>query len=199
MLTSRAEYRLLLRQDNADLRLTPLGHEIGLISDERYNRFLEMKESIEREIRRIEKKVIAPGEKVNEFLEKRSSTPIKTGIKLADLLRRPEIDYNSLAEIDDEFPFLDRNTANQVEITVKYEGYIKRQQLQAHQSKKLDALKIPPGIDYMSINGLRIEARQKLDKARPENLGQASRISGVSPADISVLLVYLKRYKNTSE
>lgn len=192
MMTSRAEHRLLLRQDNADLRLTPLGYAIGLISEERYGRFLDMKESIESEIKRLSKKVVPPSEKVNAFLASRKSTGITTGIRLDELVRRPEITYASLAEIDGDFPHLKSVYANQVEITVKYEGYIKRQAEQARQSEKLDARKIPKDIEYMQIDGLRMEARQKLDKIKPESVGQASRISGVSPADISVLLVYLK-------
>ena len=195
MLTSRAEHRLLLRQDNADIRLTPLGFEIGLISRERYNKFLEMKQNIENEIKRLEKKTIPPSKAVNDFLQSQNSTQIKTGIKLAELLRRPEISYLALAQIDDEFPALDKSTANQVETTIKYAGYIKRQQQRAAQEKKLDMQKIPAGINFESIHGIRTEARQKLAKAMPETIGQASRIAGVSPADISVLLVYIKRYK----
>lgn len=192
MLTSRAEHRLLLRQDNADLRLTPLGHEIGLITDERYGQFLEMKKSIELEIMRLSKKIIPPSKEVNEYLTKHKSTNISTGIRLSELLRRPEITYLSFEEIDGDFPCLEKSIANQVEITVKYEGYIKRQTEQAKQVEKLEKRKIPNEIDYLKIDGLRIEARQKLDKIRPETVGQASRISGVSPADISVLLVHLK-------
>ncbi len=199
MMTSRAEHRLLLRQDNADLRLTPIGFEIGLISPERYEKFLKMKSDIESEIKRLSKKVVPPSDRVNNFLAQRNSTAISTGIRLAELLRRPEMDYNSLSQIDDDFPYLDKKTAYQVEITVKYEGYIKRQGDQAKQAEKLDGRKIPEGIEYMKIDGLRIEARQKLDRIRPETIGQASRISGVSPADISVLLVYLKQYNSVSK
>lgn len=193
MLTARAEHRLLLRQDNADLRLTPLGHEIGLISDKRYGEFLDMQETMQREIKRLSKKVLPPSEKVNAYLTKRNSTNITTGIHLSELLKRPEITYNSLAEVDDEFPGVEDFIANQIEITVKYEGYIKRQADQAEQVKRLDNRKIPADIDYESIHGLRIEARQKLAAMRPASVGQASRISGVSPADIAVLLVYLKK------
>jgi tRNA uridine 5-carboxymethylaminomethyl modification enzyme len=192
VMTSRAEHRLLLRQDNADLRLTPLGYEIGLIPQARYAEFLQMKERVEREIRRLSKKVAPPGERVNAWLAERSSAGISTGIRFDELLRRPEITYASLAAIDDDFPHLDKNTANQVEITVKYAGYIKRQQEQARQTEKLDARRLPADLDYHAIRGLRLEARQKLDQIKPESVGQASRISGVSPADISVLLVYLK-------
>ncbi len=193
MMTSRAEYRLLLRQDNADLRLTEIGYRIGLISEERYQAFRKKKELIEQEIRRVNSTVIAPSEKVNAFLEKMNSTPIRTGVKLADLLRRPELDYESLGEIDEDRPALPFSVREQVSISIKYEGYINRQMRQVEQFKKLEEKKLPEDIDYNSIQGLRIEARQKLSKFRPESVGQASRISGVSPADISVLLVYLKQ------
>ncbi|OQB14599.1 MAG: tRNA uridine 5-carboxymethylaminomethyl modification enzyme MnmG [Firmicutes bacterium ADurb.Bin193] len=192
MMTARAEHRLLLRQDNADLRLTPLGYEIGLISNERYNAFLKMKRDIENEVARLYKKTVPPSESVNAFLCEHKSTPITTGIKLCDLLRRPEISYASLEKIDNDFPHLDKKTALQVEITIKYEGYIKRQAEFAKKMQKLENHTIPKDIDYMKIDGLRIEARQKLDKIRPETVGQVSRVSGVSPSDISVLLVYLK-------
>jgi tRNA uridine 5-carboxymethylaminomethyl modification enzyme len=192
MMTARAEHRLLLRQDNADLRLTPLGYEIGLISKERYQRFLDMKEKIETEIKRLRKKVLPPSEKVNAFLDKYGSTRLKTGIHMDDLLKRPEMKYAALAEVDEEFPNLPQRIANQVEISIKYEGYIARQQLQAQQAEKLEKRHIPEDIDYFAIDGLRMEARQKLSQIRPSSVGQASRISGVSPADISVLLVYLK-------
>lgn len=193
MLTARAEYRLLLRQDNADLRLTPYGYEIGLVPRGRYERFLEMKESIEKEIKRLAKKVAPPSEKVNAFLMSRESTPISSGVHYDELLRRPEITYDSLKEIDDEFPGYDKNISNQIEISVKYEGYIKRQTEQAEQVKKLDNKRIPEDINYNEVYGLRIEARQKLEAQRPTSVGQASRISGVSPADIAVLLVYLSK------
>jgi tRNA uridine 5-carboxymethylaminomethyl modification enzyme len=192
MMTARAEHRLLLRQDNADIRLTPLGHEIGLIDDERYAEFIAMKEAIENEKVRLAKKTIAPTDKVNAFLEAHESTPISTGIKLIDLLKRPQLKYSDLEQIDDEFPHYDEVIAYQVETDVKYEGYIKRQTEQAEQVKKLDDKKLPEDINYDDIYGLRIEARQKLKAIRPHSVGQASRISGVSPADIAVLLVYLK-------
>ena len=192
MLTARAEHRLLLRQDNADLRLTPIGHEIGLISEERYAEFLKMKENIENEIKRLNKKVLPPSERVNNYLTKMNSTNITTGIHEAELLKRPEITYESLSEVDDDFPGFEGFIANQIEITVKYDGYIKRQTEQAMQAKKLDNRRIPDDIDYEHIHGLRLEARQKLAKMRPTSVGQASRISGVSPADIAVLLVHLK-------
>lgn len=192
MMTARAEHRLLLRQDNADIRLTPIGHRIGLIDDERYAEFTKMKTVIDTEKDRMGKKVIAPSEKVNEFLISHGSTPISTGIRLIDLLKRPQLSYFDLKEIDDEFPDCDKNIGYQIETDVKYEGYIKRQMEQAEQVKKLDDKKLPDNIDYNGIHGLRIEARQKLTSIRPHSVGQASRISGVSPADIAVLLVYLK-------
>ncbi len=193
MMTARAEHRLLLRQDNADLRLTPYGHEIGLINDGRYSEFLEMKQAIEGEIKRLSKRVAPPSERVNGFLRSMGSSEISSGVHFAELLRRPEITYDSLEAIDDEFPGYNKNIANQIEISVKYDGYIKRQAEQAQQVKKLDGKKIPDDINYDDVYGLRIEARQKLSAARPASVGQASRISGVSPADIAVLLVYLSR------
>lgn len=195
MMTSRSEYRLLLRQDNADLRLTPKGREIGLISDERYKKFLEKKAMIEAEIERVEKKNIAPSEKTDKFFEKYSSTPIKTGVKLGELVRRPELNYEILAELDDDRPNLPDAVAEQVYIQIKYEGYIKKQIQQVEQYKKLEARLIPESIDYEKIEGLRIEARQKLSKIRPKSIGQASRITGVSPADMNVLLIYLQMNK----
>lgn len=192
MMTSRAEYRLLLRQDNADLRLTPIGKEIGLISDERYQKFLDKKEMIEKEIERLENMYLPPSEAVLSFLESRNSTAIKSGIKVTELLRRPEISYESLAEVC-ELPELPRSVREQVEVAVKYEGYIKRQLLQVEQYKKLEGRKIPKNIDYTTIQGLRLEARQKLSQIQPDSIGQASRITGVSPADISVLLIYMEQ------
>ncbi|HHV28523.1 tRNA uridine-5-carboxymethylaminomethyl(34) synthesis enzyme MnmG [Acetivibrio mesophilus] len=193
MMTSRAEYRLLLRQDNADLRLTPIGYKVGLVSEERYRKFEEKRRLIEEEINRVNKTNIAPTEKVNDFLKKYNSTPIKSGVKLADLLRRPELDYESLGEIDENRPELSFAVREQVSISVKYEGYIKRQMQQVEQFKKLEEKKLDKDINYDDIKGLRLEARQKLNKIKPESVGQASRISGVSPADISVLLVYLEQ------
>ena len=195
MMTSRAEYRLLLRQDNADLRLTEIGHEVGLISDERYKKFLRKKEQIEQEIARIKATVIKPTEKVNEFLEKNSTSKITNGVKLADLLKRSELSYKKLAEIDENRPILDDEVAEEVEIQVKYEGYIKLQEEQVEKFKKLEQKLLPNDIEYKNIKGLRLEARQKLDKIKPNSIGQASRISGVSPADISVLLIYLEQIK----
>ncbi|NSW92038.1 MAG: tRNA uridine-5-carboxymethylaminomethyl(34) synthesis enzyme MnmG [Firmicutes bacterium] len=193
IMTSRAEYRLLLRQDNADLRLTPIGYEIGLISEERYKKFLKKRDEINEEIARLQKTIVSPSEKVNKFLESRNSTPLKSGIRLSELLKRPEISYEDLAEIDEDRPQLDYQVREQVSIAIKYEGYIKRQMQQVEQFKKLENKKIPDNIDYDKINGLRIEAKQKLSKIRPVSVGQASRIAGVSPADITVLMIYLEK------
>ena len=195
MMTSRAEYRLLLRQDNADLRLTELGHEIGLISDERYEGFLNKKKNIENEIERIKKLTIKPTEQVNKFLEENNSSTIKAGVKLADLLKRTELNYDKLSVIDPERPELSKAEAQEVEIQVKYEGYIKMQEEQVKKFKKLEDKKLSENINYDEIKGLRIEARQKLNKVKPLSIGQASRISGVSPADVSVLLIYLEQQK----
>ena len=197
MMTSRAEYRLLLRQDNADMRLTEIGHEVGLISDERYNKFLKKVESINKEKERLENTIIKPSIKVNEFLKKNGTSELNGGIKLSELLKRTELSYEKLGEIDDERPELDDEVREEVEIIIKYEGYIKMQEAQVESFKKLERKILPKDIDYEDIKGLRIEARQKLNKVKPYSIGQASRISGVSPADISVLLVYLeqKKYK----
>jgi tRNA uridine 5-carboxymethylaminomethyl modification enzyme len=199
IMTSRSEYRLLLRQDNADLRLTPKGFEVGLISRERHDRFIKKKAMLEEEVERLKNTYLPPSEEVNAFLESMGSTLIKAGISLAELLRRPELTYDSLEAVDKERPECLKSggskkynaTAQQVEITIKYEGYIKRQLLQVEQYRKLERKQLPEDIDYSDIHGLRIEARQKLTKLKPASVGQASRISGVSPADISVLLVYL--------
>jgi tRNA uridine 5-carboxymethylaminomethyl modification enzyme len=196
MMTSRSEYRLLLRQDNADSRLMPVGHRIGLVSDARYNNMLKKQERIENEINRLSKKVAPPSEKVNEILRQRNSTEIKTGIKFIELVRRPEITYGCLAEIDDDRPDLTKYEQEEVEIQIKYEGYIKRQISQVNQFSKMENRKLPNDIDYTSIKGLRIEARQKLEALKPVSLGQASRITGVSPADISVLIIYLEQRKH---
>lgn len=191
MMTSRAEYRLLLRQDNADLRLTEKGHEYGLITDERYAKFCEKKKAIEDEIARVMKINLGPTEEVNSLLESYGSTPLNNGIKMADVIKRPEMDYDKLAPIDFNRPELPDDVREQVNIQIKYEGYITRQQHQVQQFKKLEARKIPEDIDYEQVMGLRIEARQKLEAVRPVNIGQASRISGVSPADVNMLLVHL--------
>ena len=195
MMTSRAEYRLLLRQDNADLRLTEIGHDVGLISDERYARFVEKKKQIEKEIERVNSLIIKPTKKVNEFLVKYGTTELSTGVKLADLLKRTELNYEILAEIDENRPSLDRQVIEEVNIMVKYDGYIEMQKKQVEGFKKLEKKLLPDGIDYKKIKGLRLEARQKLDNIKPYSIGQASRISGVSPADISVLLIYLEQQK----
>ncbi len=193
MMTSRAEYRLLLRQDNADLRLTEIGHKVGLISDERYNKFLLKKNNIEKEIERLNSTIIKPNKETNEFLSKHGTSEISTGIRLSELLKRTELNYSILKEIDKERPELDKQVEEEVEIMVKYEGYINMQKKQVEGFKKLEKKLLSEDIDYNEIKGLRLEARQKLNKYKPYSIGQASRISGVSPADISVLLIYLEQ------
>ena len=195
MMTSRAEYRLLLRQDNADLRLTPIGHEIGLISEERYQKFLQKKQHIEKEIERISNTVIRPTEKVNTFLKENGSSPIATGVKLAELLKRTELTYEKLSVIDENRPELEKAEKEEVEIQIKYEGYIAMQVAQVEKFKRMEQKKLAEDIDYAQIKGLSLEARQKLNKYKPTSIGMASRISGVSPADISVLLIYLETKK----
>ena len=199
MMTSRAEYRLLLRQDNADLRLTEIGHEIGLISEERYQKFIKKRKNIEKEIERLKKLTIKPTEAVNKILEENGSSTINVGVKLADLLKRTELDYKKLEPIDTERPCLTKAEAQEVEIQVKYEGYIKMQEDQVNKFKKLEDKHLNEDIDYSKIKGLRIEATQKLNKVKPQSIGQASRISGVSPADISVLLIYLEQQKRKND
>ena len=198
MMTSRAEYRLLLRQDNADLRLTKLGYEIGLISEERYQWILTKEKQIEDEVQRIHEVRVGASRNVQEVLEKYDSIPLNTGVSLADLIRRPELDYEKLAPLDPERPDLKKEVRDQVNINIKYEGYIDRQIKQVKQFKKLEKKKLPTDFDYNAIHGLRIEAVQKLNALQPLNIGQASRISGVSPADISVVLVYLEQLKYTN-
>lgn len=193
MMTSRSEYRLLLRQDNADLRLTPIGYEVGLIGEDRYSAFLDKKKAIEDEIKRLEKTVVPPSDRNNELLRSLSSAEITTGIKLAELLRRPELSYKALAEMDPERPVLPSAVVRTAEIQVKYQGYIKREISEVERQKKLEDKKLPINIQYKEILGLRLEAAEKLDKIKPMNIGQASRISGVNPADISVLLIYLNK------
>lgn len=193
MMTSRAEYRLLLRQDNADLRLTEIGYKYGLISEERYNKFIEKKTQIEKEIKRVLKINLAPTDEVNSVLESYGSSPLSTGIKLADVIKRPEMDYDKLAPLDPNRPELDEDVREQVNIQIKYEGYISRQLNQVEQFKKLEAKRIPDDIDYDDVMGLRLEATQKLKLVRPVSIGQASRISGVSPADVNMLLVHLSK------
>ena len=196
MMTSRAEYRLLLRQDNADLRLRETGHNIGLVSDEEYEHLLEKKAQIDAEIERLEKATIGGTPKVQELLAKYESTPLKSGTTLGELIKRPELDYEKLAEVDEKRPELAFDVQEQVNIEIKYEGYIKRQMQQVAQFKKLEGRKLPENFDYAQVNSLRKEAVQKLNKIQPSTIGQASRISGVSPADISVLMVYLERSKS---
>ena len=196
MMTSRAEYRLLLRQDNADLRLREIGHEIGLVSDEDYEWVLQKQRDIEAETERLEKTTVGASPKVQEFLERHGSTLLKTGATMAELVRRPELDYFSLAEIDKTRPQLPADTAEQVNINVKYEGYLKRQQQQVTQFKKLENKKLDIDFDYSTVKSLRREAVQKLNLYKPSSIGQASRISGVSPADISVLLVHLEQMRH---
>lgn len=195
MMTSRAEYRLLLRQDNADLRLSKIGHDVGLISDERYEKVLQKEKLIAEEIQRVKTVNIGANEPVQKFLEEHNSIPLKKGMKLAELVRRPELNYQILADIDPTRPELPADVQEQVDINIKYEGYIDRQIKQIADFKKLEDKKIPEQIDYDDVSSLRLEAQQKLKALRPINIGQASRISGVSPADISVLLVYLEQGK----
>ncbi len=192
MMTSRAEYRLLLRQDNADLRLTKIGYEAGLISEDRYQKLLEKENMIEEEIKRVQHTNIGTSEKVRSLLKSYGSTPLNSGTTLAELIRRPELSYEKLEEIDEDRPKLPFDVREQVDINIKYDGYIKRQMRQVEQFKKLENKKIPENINYDEIQSLRLEAKQKLNQIRPSSIGQASRISGVSPADVSVLLVYLK-------
>ncbi len=199
MMTSRAEYRLLLRQDNADERLTPIGHEIGLISDERYERFMEKERIIEAEKERIRSVTISPSERVQEFLERHNSSRLKSGIKLSELLKRPELNYDVLLEIDDERPEIDSEAAHEAAIQIKYEGYIKQQLNQVKEFKKLENRLLPEDINYLEIKGLRIEAAQKLNDIRPLNIGHAFRIAGVSPADISVLMIYMEQLKRSAK
>ncbi len=196
MMTSRAEYRLLLRQDNADLRLTEIGHEIGLISDERYKKFLVKKQNIENEVRRLKKTIVKPTEKVNEFLEKHGTTKLSTGSKLSELLKRTEITYEDLAEIDENRPVLTLQEMEEAAIQIKYEGYIKMEEEQVEKFKKMENKLLSEDINYSEIKGLSLEARQKLNKVKPNSIGQASRISGVSPADINVLLIFLQIKNN---
>ncbi len=193
MMTSRSEYRLLLRQDNADRRLTPLGYELGLISEERYKKYLHKLELIEAERKRAERVVISPCDKLNELLVSRETSPITTGVRFAELIKRPQVNYDLLTEFDTTRPDLPYEIFEQVEIDIKYEGYIKRQKAQVDEMHRLEVRTLPADIDYDSIIGLRLEAREKLNKIRPKSVGQASRISGVSPADISVLLIYLEK------
>ena len=195
MMTSRAEYRLLLRQDNADLRLTEIGHKVGLISEDRYNKFLIKKKAIEDEVERLRNIVVKPSDVNNNYLESIGTSRITTGVKMADLLKRPQVTYDNLAFIDIDRVELDERVKKEVEILLKYEGYINLESVQVDKFKKLENKKLSEDINYSEISGLRLEARQKLDKVKPSSVGQASRISGVSPADITVLLIWLETNK----
>ncbi|MBR1481354.1 MAG: tRNA uridine-5-carboxymethylaminomethyl(34) synthesis enzyme MnmG [Ruminococcus sp.] len=195
MMTSRSEYRLVLRQDNADERLTPIGYQLGLISEERYRRFLHKQEQKQLEIKRLKATVVAPTEEVNAILVSRETSPISTGVRLIELLRRPQLDYEALTAIDTTRPPLSRRMMEQVQTEIKYEGYIQKQLRQVEQARRLEGKRLPTNFDYRAIQGLRLEAQEKLNKIQPLNIGQASRISGVSPADISVLLIWLAANK----
>ena len=196
MMTSRSEYRLILRQDNADLRLMEYGYRVGLVSEEKYNKLIHKKELIEKETERIKKAVISPTDKINELLVSRETTPITTGVKLIDLIKRPQLNYEVLTPFDKTRPDYPDAVFEQVETEVKYEGYIKRQQSMINEMRRLEKKKLPEDLDYKTITGLRLEAQEKLNKVKPANVGQAGRISGVSPADVSVLLIYLEKEAN---
>ena len=193
MMTSRSEYRLILRQDNADERMTPIGRRVGLISDERYSKFLKKQELKANELERIKKTVIPPTDELNSLLVSRETSPINTGVKLVDLIKRPQLSYEILSSIDKDRPQLDANIFEQIEVEVKYEGYIKKQLAQVEQMRRMESKSLPTDLDYKTISGLRLEAQEKLNKVHPSNLGQAARISGVSPADISVLVIWLSK------
>lgn len=199
MMTSRSEYRLILRQDNADERLTPLGHEIGLISDERYNKFLEKRQMIEDEIKRIKKTSVSPSAELNALLESKGTAKISTGMKMSELIKRPQISYDDLAPFDPERKELPYEVKEQVDIRIEYDGYIARQLMEVEHVVKLEEKKLPQGIDYKDIGGLSLEAIEKLNRVQPENIGQASRISGVSPADVSVLIIWLSKQRRSAQ
>lgn len=199
MMTSRSEYRLILRQDNADERLTPIGFKIGLISEERYQRFLKKEEEIAAEVKRVSKLTLSPTAELNAFLEEKGTSPISTGMKMADLIRRPQISYEDLKKFDPERPELSGEVREEVELKVKYDGYIAKQLLQVEQMRKLEVKALPAELDYKTVYGLRLEAVEKLNKIKPLNIGQASRISGVSPADVSVLLVWLEQQSHRTK
>ena len=196
MMTSRSEYRLLLRQDNANERLIPVGHKFGLVSDERYQKFLDRKETLEKETERIKKATVYPSEELNSMLESKGTSPITQGVKFIELLKRPQIDYRDLVRFDENAPKLEHDIIDKLEINVKYEGYIKTQTEKIEQMKRLEEKKLPTDIDYKIISGLRLEAQEKLNKYKPLNIGQAGRISGVNPADVSVLLIWLSGRKH---
>lgn len=191
MMTSRSEYRLILRQDNADVRLTPLGREIGLITDERWNKYLHKQELKKEEYKRIKNTVLSPTDELNNILVSRETSKVTTGVRMIDLLKRPQLNYDCLTEVDKDRPDIDHNIFEQVEIEIKYEGYIKKQLEQVEKMRKLEKKLLPKVVDYKTVTGLRLEAQEKLNNVKPDNIGQASRISGVSPADISVLLIWL--------
>jgi tRNA uridine 5-carboxymethylaminomethyl modification enzyme len=195
IMTSRSEYRLVLRQDNADERLMPIGYENGLISEEKWQAFLDRKSAKEAEIARLEKTFVAPSDEINLMLEEKGTVPLTTGARLADLIRRPQIKYADLEPFDNQRPTLSDDIAEKVEVEIKYDGYINRQLSQIAEVKRLENREIPKDIDYNEVYGLRLEAIEKLNKVRPENIGQASRISGVSPADISVLIIHFEKKK----
>jgi tRNA uridine 5-carboxymethylaminomethyl modification enzyme len=198
MMTSRAEYRLLLRQDNADLRLRAKGHDVGLISDEKYEKLLKKEEMINAEVKRLKETTVGANARIQEFMEKCGSSSLKTATSLAELICRPELNYDLIAEIDPDRKELPADVIEQVEITIRYEGYIERQQRQVDKFRKMEKKKIPADINYDDVLSLRLEARHYLKKFKPVNVGQASRISGVNPADISVLLVYLENYNRNN-
>ena len=193
MMTSRSEYRLLLRQDNADERLMPIGHKLGLVSEETYSAYLKREEQKRKEIKRLNSVFLAPGDEINALLESAGTAPLTTGIRMSELIKRPQVSYDMLAPFDKERPPLSHSVREKVEVEIKYEGYIARQRAQVNEMLRLEGKKIPENIDYNDVYGLRLEAREKLDKVRPADIGQASRISGVSPADVSVLLIYLSK------
>ena len=193
MMTSRSEYRLLLRQDNADERLMPIGHKLGLVSDDTYSAYIKREEQKNAEIGRLNTVFLAPGEEINALLESAGTAPLSTGIRLSELIKRPQVSYDMLAPFDKERPPLSHSVREKVEVEIKYEGYIARQKAQVNEMLRLEGKKIPENIDYNDVYGLRLEAREKLNKVRPADIGQASRISGVSPADVSVLLIYLSK------
>ncbi len=196
MMTSRSEYRLVLRQDNANERLIPVGHEIGLISDERYNRFLDRKSIVDAENKRIRKATIYPSDELNRMLEEKGTSPLTQGVKFIEILKRPQISYRDLIPFDKDCPELSHDLIDKLEINVKYEGYIKTQTEKIEQMRRLENKKLPLDVDYKTVTGLRLEAQEKLNKHKPLNIGQAGRISGVNPADVSVLLIWLQGRKN---
>ena len=196
MMTSRSEYRLVLRQDNAMERLAPLGRELGLVGDASWNRFLEFEEAKAQEMQRLHDTIIPPSDAVNRLLEERGTAPLVTGVRLKELMRRPQLGYDALAPADPGRPALSRALMEHVETEVKYEGYIRRQQAEIEEQRRLEDRLLPEHIDYGAITGLRLEAVEKLKKIQPRSIGQAGRISGVSPADISVLLIWLSKEGN---